>query len=63
MSGKDNAAKAFYDPLRTNHLAVCCDVGLLTFGLPSKGHFPLGGIFRAERHFLSFKGYFSLNDF
>ena len=26
MSGKDNTAN-FDDSLRTNHLAVCCDVG------------------------------------
>ena len=30
MSGKDNAVKAD-DSLGTNHLAVCCDVGQLTF--------------------------------
>ena len=26
MSGKDNVAKA-HDPLGTNHLVVCCNVG------------------------------------
>ena len=30
-SGKDSAAKVD-DSLRTNHLAVCCDVGPLTIG-------------------------------
>ena len=30
MSGKDNATKVD-DPLGTNHLAVCCDVGQVTF--------------------------------
>ena len=31
MSGKDNVAYV-EDSLRTNHLAVCSDVGQLTFG-------------------------------
>ena len=31
MSGKDNAALVD-DSLRTTHLAVCCDIELLTFG-------------------------------
>ena len=30
MSGQDNVAKVD-DSLRTNHLAVCCDVGRLPF--------------------------------
>ena len=30
MSGKGNAALVDYS-LRTNHLAVSCDVGILTF--------------------------------
>ena len=30
MSGKDNAAKV-NDSLGTTHLAVCCDIGQLTF--------------------------------
>ena len=32
MSGKENVAWVD-DSLRTNHLAVCCDLGLLTFGV------------------------------